>query len=369
MSNGFDLDLSPTQTTIQSYLHSIVPELRAGAANVETQGIDRKLLLRQLNEAGVAPATLLKNGVVAPHTLIIALEELAYGDADTAWAALASLQLVTVLSACGNPQQIQKAIPMFEGDPLANARVLLYEDFGRQPSEFNTQVDTSRGYQLVGRKTSVCHPATADISLLVARSEDDLEVYCFAGDRDGIAVARDDRAHGKVALTSVPTGCVTLDGVSLSADDKLESGIDLHRAVAQSRLLLAAIMIGLSRSSLEFCAAYATERKTWGQPIASYQGVSFPLVELTSELAEVRLLLWDVAGIIADLDDVAEIERHVSRAVNRAGSLALRATRDGVQLVGVRAISKDLPCERWYRQAAALAAIDFDVLQTPFGLS
>ena len=63
------------------------------------------------------------------------------------------------------------------------------------------------------------------------------------------------------------------------------------------------------------------------------------------------------------------IERQVTRAVNRASSLGLRATRDGVQLIGVRGITRDLPAERWYRAAAVLGAIDFDVLETPFGLS
>jgi hypothetical protein len=40
-----------------------------------------------------------------------------------------------------------------------------------------------------------------------------------------------------------------------------------------------------------------------------------------------------------------------------------------VQLIGVRGITRDLPSERWYRDTAALAAIDFDVLATPYGLN
>jgi alkylation response protein AidB-like acyl-CoA dehydrogenase len=134
-------------------------------------------------------------------------------------------------------------------------------------------------------------------------------------------------------------------------------------------LLLAATLVGLSRASLEFASAYALRRSTWGTPLAQHQGVSFPLIEQTTELHEVRLLLWDVADQLRRLTDVDEIERQVSRAVNRASSLGLRATRNGVQLIGVRGITRDLPCERWYRAAAALAAIDFDILQTPYGLN
>jgi alkylation response protein AidB-like acyl-CoA dehydrogenase len=139
--------------------------------------------------------------------------------------------------------------------------------------------------------------------------------------------------------------------------------------VGQSRLLLAACLIGVARASLEFASAYATQRTTWGRPIVEYQGVSFPLIEQTTELLEVRMLLWDVAGRLNRLDDIGVIEHSVARAINRASSLALRATRNGVQHVGVRGISRDLPCERWYREAAVLAAVDFDILQTPFGLN
>ena len=110
-------------------------------------------------------------------------------------------------------------------------------------------------------------------------------------------------------------------------------------------------------------------RPPGGKTLATYQGVAFPLIEHTTELHKVRLLLWDVADKVNRLDRPAHIEWAVARAVNKAASLGLRATRNGVQLVGVRAISRDLPCERWYRAAAVLAAIDFDILQTPFGLS
>jgi alkylation response protein AidB-like acyl-CoA dehydrogenase len=222
---------------------------------------------------------------------------------------------------------------------------------------------------VTGHKSSVAHPRAADISLLIGREGDELAAFCFAGGRAGVSADRDDRKAGKIAITAVPSGPVTIAGLTLTAGERLTGGTKLHRAVGQARLLLAAALIGVSRASLEFCSAYAVHRTTWGTPLAQYQGVSFPLIEHATELEEVRLLLWDVAARLRKLDDVADIERHVARAVNRASSLGLRATRDGVQLVGVRGITRDLPSERWYRAAAVLGAIDFDVLETPFGLS
>jgi alkylation response protein AidB-like acyl-CoA dehydrogenase len=370
MTAGFDLGLSPTQIEMRDRLHVVArDELRARAAETESDGLDVKLLARLLQDAGIAPATLLERGVEDPHTLLVAIEELAYGDAGVAWAAVPAFQIATVLDACGNAaQKAAAARVLSEAD--ATARVLLYEDFGRQPSEYETSVTaTGPGATIRGRKYSVTSPGGADLTLLVGREADNLAAFCFTGRRPGVIAERDDREVGKLALTAVPSGPVRVDGLTVAAEERLECGIALQRAVGHARLLLAAALVGVARASLEFASAYATQRTTWGTPLAEYQGVAFPLIEQTTELHEVRLLMWDVADRLSRLDDVAEIERTVTRSVNKASSLGLRATRNGVQLVGVRGISRDLPCERWYRAAAVLAAIDFDILQTPFGLN
>lgn len=371
MASGFNLGLVPEQQAMRDQLHAIARnDIRARAAEAERDGLDLKVLMHHLETVGIAPATLIEGRVGDPHTLLAAVEELAYGDAGIAWAAVPALQVVTILSYCGTEAQRRTIGDVFSRNEAATASVLLYEDFGRQPSEFETRVN-SHGHQwlVTGHKSSVAHPADADVSLLVARDGDELAAFSFVGDRAGLSADRNDREAGKIGVNTVPSGPVTIDELILAADERLIGGLGLHRAVGQARLMLAAALIGLSRASLEFCSAYAVQRTTWGTPLAQHQGVSFPLVELATELEEVRLLVWDVAASLTGVGDVREIERRVSRAVNRASSLGLRATRDGVQLVGVRAITRDLPCERWYRHAAVLAAIDFDVLQTPFGLS
>jgi alkylation response protein AidB-like acyl-CoA dehydrogenase len=373
MSMGFDLRLDAAQSQLRDRLHAVArDEFRLMADQAERDGLDPALLAHQLEVAGVAPGTLLERGVDSPHTLLIAVEELAYGDAGIAWAAVPALQIAMVLTACGTSAQRDRARQTL-ADPGATAAVMLYEDFGRQPSEYETRFSgPGPVVRADGAKRSVSFPAGADVSLLVGRDagdNGDLAAYCFTGRRAGLVAERDDREVGKVAVTAVPSGPVAVEGLTLTDDERLTGGIALHRAVGQARLLLAATLLGLARASVEFAAAYATERTTWGQPIANHQGVSFPLVDLTTELSEVRLLVWDVASRLTQLSVVEAIEDAVARAVNRASSLGLRVTRNGVQLVGVRGISRDLPCERWYREGAVLGAVDFDILRTPFGLS
>jgi alkylation response protein AidB-like acyl-CoA dehydrogenase len=372
MTMGFELRLTPAEEVVRERLHAIArSDFRARAAEAERDGVDLSSLTAQLEEVGLSPAQILAHGLPELHTLLVAVEEMAYGDPGIAWAAVTPLQVALLVGACGSETLRERVGVAFAENPSVMSSLLLHEDFGRAPSEFQTTVTASgEGWKANGRKTSAAHPGFADVTALVARDAGGaLAGFVWTGARDGISAERDDRLVGKLALTAVPSGPVSIAELELSPDEQLSGGIELHRAVAGARLFTAAALVGTARASMEFCAGYALERTTWGKPIAEYQGVSFPIIEHSTEIEEVRLLLWDAAARLGGAGEIADTETLVGRALNRASGVALHSTRDGVQLIGVRGITRDLPCERWYRSAGVLAAVDFDPLLTPFGVN
>jgi alkylation response protein AidB-like acyl-CoA dehydrogenase len=370
MTAGFDLGLTTRQQSMKDNLHAVARGyLRARAADAERDGVNLCELRDHVDRLGLAPNEIVVAPDTEPHTLLVALEELAYGDPAHAYALVPLLQVATIVAACGTAEQ-RRLVAEALAAPAATASVLLYEDFGRQPSELATSVHRdTHGWVAAGHKTSVANPADADVTLLVARDGDEPVAFVGTGPRQGLEVVREDRASGKIGLSGVPTGAVRLTAATFTDSERLSDGPTLDQAIGQARLLIAAVLVGTARATIEFCAGYAVHRTAFGKPLAEYQAVSMPLIDHHTEIDEVRLLIWDVAAQLGQLEDRSTIERKVGRAVSRAGSLGLRATRDGVQLIGVRAITRDLPSERWYRDAAALATIDFDILQIPFGLS
>lgn len=70
--------------------------------------------------------------------------------------------------------------------------------------------------------------------------------------------------------------------------------------VEEWKLLIAAGLAGLSRESLKLAAAYACERKQFGQFIGQFQGISHPLADLVCEADGARLLVWKAIRNIAD---------------------------------------------------------------------
>ncbi len=73
-------------------------------------------------------------------------------------------------------------------------------------------------------------------------------------------------------------------------------------AVEEWKLLIAAGLSGIAREALKLAAAYAAERKQFGQYIGTFQAISHPMADLLSEVDGGRLLLWRAIRAIADGD-------------------------------------------------------------------
>src|SRR5262249_34718960 len=257
-------------------------------------------------------------------------------------------------------------------DPPA-AGVWLYEGYGRAPSELRARADrTASGWVLSGAKAEVQLAGARGLHVAIARRSDTGALGAFAviGEPPGMRVARGDRPLGRIGLGCAPTAALELDAIALPEDAQLGDGDDLAlaRAIAQIRLTLPALAIGCARAALEFARRYATERVAFGRPIAAFQGVAFPLADQDMAVDAARLELWEVARAVESGAEVASIERLTASAIAHAGEAALQATREGVQTLGGHGFISDYPVERWYRCAAALAAIDCDpaASATPF---
>jgi alkylation response protein AidB-like acyl-CoA dehydrogenase len=77
-------------------------------------------------------------------------------------------------------------------------------------------------------------------------------------------------------------------------------------AKAESGILRAAWLIGAARQAVRLAAAYATERKQFGQPIGSFQAIAHPLAESITDIEAGQLLVWRaIWAVAAARDDAA----------------------------------------------------------------
>jgi alkylation response protein AidB-like acyl-CoA dehydrogenase len=368
----FDLSLTPAQETLVSKVCAAETELRALASTAEGDREPSKVLIDRIrtgqfpypSSEGPFPANAM--------TLVLLAIQLGHADPGVALAIVSSWQAQVLLDAAGSEEQLERFRLRDDAATLQElATVLLYEGFGRSPSELTTSARRSGNvWELNGRKDLVAHPAEAEAQVVLARDTDTGRLEAFLVNRggSGYELERDDATEGKLGLRSVHTGAVVLTGYPVSESLRL-SGADgdevaLHRATAASRLLIAGIALGVAKASVEYAVGWALERKAFGRPIGSYQGVSFLLADLATAIDTAELLVWETVSGLAKSSDVAEMERQTSRALARSCSISTDAGRHGVNLLGVHGIITDHPVERWYRASAALSTIDFDPLTT-----
>jgi alkylation response protein AidB-like acyl-CoA dehydrogenase len=344
----YDLTLSDEQTTLVELVHAFAEkELRPAARDAERAREVPVAVANALHALGVAcpiPEALGGQGQPDLMTYLMIAEELAWGDPGIAYAALGAGHAALLIAQCGTREQQRAWLPRFTGAQPAAGALWLYEGFGRAPSELRTRAERSgAGWLLSGAKVEALSPANPELAVIVARDARAREI-------------------GRIGLGAAPSGAVKLESVALPDSALLAGGdaLALARALAWVRLTLPALALGCARAASEYARQYATQRIAFGRPIASFQGVAFPLADQDMAIDAARMQLFEAARSIEASDDAAQIERLASACVSRACEVALQSAREGVQTLGGHGFITDYPVERWYRCAAALAAIDFD---------
>lgn len=140
-------------------------------------------------------------------------------------------------------------------------------------------------------------------------------------------------------------------------DDEILGDLDNGLACAmhfvhESRIRQAASSLGAAQYCIDEAVAYAQKRKPFGKALATNQGVQFPLVELYTEAAMLRLLIYATAEQMDEMPKV-EVARKLTDKVSmcnyRANRLACNAADLAMQVHGGIGYSRHLPFEHIYR--------------------
>ncbi|MGO9263826.1 MAG: acyl-CoA dehydrogenase family protein [Candidatus Binataceae bacterium] len=115
-----------------------------------------------------------------------------------------------------------------------------------------------------------------------------------------------------------------------------------------ARVHTAARAIGLSRGALEDSLTYATRRSQFKRPIAEFQAIRFKLAEMAANIEAARQLMYAVA---TDVDSKRRCDKEASMVKWFATEMAERVTSDALQIHGGYGYTKDLPIERYWRDA------------------
>ena len=120
------------------------------------------------------------------------------------------------------------------------------------------------------------------------------------------------------------------------------------KAFDHTRPPVAAGAVGVAKAAMNHAMKYATERKTFGVPIAKHQAVSFMIAEMAMNIEAARLLVWKSAH---EIDQGRRNTKFAAMAKAFAADMCNKVCTDAVQVFGGYGYSTEYPVEKLYRDS------------------
>jgi alkylation response protein AidB-like acyl-CoA dehydrogenase len=123
-----------------------------------------------------------------------------------------------------------------------------------------------------------------------------------------------------------------------------ETGDGFHQALGVldgGRISIAALSLGIAKGALEAAIQYSKERHQFDQPIANFQGISFKLADMATEIAAAELLTFQAADL---KNRHLPMTKQAAMAKYYASEVAVRTATEAVQIFGGYGYTKDF---RW----------------------
>ena len=133
---------------------------------------------------------------------------------------------------------------------------------------------------------------------------------------------------------------------------ELNRGFPLFMScVDEGRLAISAVAIGMAQGVLERATRYAKERVAFGHPICEYQGISFKLAEMASEIEACRMMLYHVCRM---QEAGVPFAKEATMVKMLSSEMCVQVCDKGVQILGGYGLCEEYELERFYRDAKLL---------------
>ncbi|WP_299850206.1 acyl-CoA dehydrogenase family protein [uncultured Roseovarius sp.] len=115
-----------------------------------------------------------------------------------------------------------------------------------------------------------------------------------------------------------------------------------------TRITVATMSVGRARRCFDMALSYAAEREQFGQAIGKFQGVSFQIADMITEIDAADWLTLSAAW---RLDQGLPANREIASAKVYASEMLARVTDATLQIYGGMGLMDDFPIERFWRDA------------------
>ena len=307
---------------------------------------------------------------------MITIEELAKVDASTGLTVSAHTTLGTSpIVHFGSEEQKRRYVPLLASGRVLGGFGLTEPDAGSDAGGTRTTAVRRNGhYVLNGSKRFITHGSVGEIFIVTAvtdpsRGTKGISSFILTKETSDLATIRDLGIGHDASLAAMPgfragkkedklgwrasdTAELIMEDVEVPAENLLgaegQGFVNFMRTLDAGRIGIAALSLGIAEGAYEEAVRYASVRKQFGKAIAEFQGISFQLADMATEIEAGRHLMFHAAWLA---QQGKPFSKEAAIAKLFCSEVAMRATTKAVQVFGGYGYTKDYPVERMMRDA------------------
>ena len=374
----FSLALNDDQTTVRDWIHGFALNVMRPVAHEWDEREETPWpVIEEASKVGIYSIDFFSSALADPSgvTMVLALEELSWGDAGLCMAIMGSTLAMAAIMGNGTPQQIGEWIPACFGTP-GDVKVAAFgvsePDAGSDVSSLRTRAtydEAKDEWVLNGAKTWITNGGIAAVHVIVASVDPALGSRGHASFviPEGTPGLRMGQKFLKMGIRASHTAEVILEdcripgscllGGKEKLDEKLAraregvktSGQAAMATFEATRPYVGAQAVGIARAAYEYSLDYAKERRQFNKAIIENQAIAFKLADMKTQIAASRLLVWRASWMGATRKPFAAGEGSMSKL--HAGETAVRVTDEAIQILGGAGYVREHPVEQWHRDA------------------
>jgi alkylation response protein AidB-like acyl-CoA dehydrogenase len=217
-----------------------------------------------------------------------------------------------------------------------------------------TAVKDGDNWIINGTKNWITHGRSGDVAVVICRTGEPREknnATAFVVER-GTPGFSGGKKENKLGMRASETAEMIFENCVIPDSNRLgEVGEGFKQAMKVldgGRISIASLSLGIAKGAYEAALQYAQERHQFDKPIASFQGISFKLADMATEIQAAELLTLKACDLKNRHEPVTQM---AAMAKYYASEVAVKVSNDAVQVFGGYGYTKDFPVEKFYRDS------------------
>lgn len=255
----------------------------------------------------------------------------------------------------GSESQKSRWLPKLASGEWIGAWGLTEHNTGSDAGGMNsTAVKDGDHWVLNGTKNFITHGISADVAVVIFRTGekgDSHGMTAFVIER-GTPGFSSGKKEDKLGMRASETAELIFDQCIVPDENRLgelgEGFIHSMGILDGGRISIAALSLGIARGAYEAALKYSKERVQFGKPINSFQGISFKLAEMATQIEAAELLTQNASQLI---NQGKKMTKESAICKLFASEACVSIANEAVQIFGGYGYSKEFPVEKFYRDS------------------